>query len=293
MDQGATSRRERGALVAATLGIVALVVLQAPGRIVPETKLEVALDPIGFLGRALDAWDPSAGFGRVQNQAIGYLFPMGPATALGQALGLPPWLVQRAWIAAVVVASLWGAHRLARAVGISSPGGRVVAALAYALAPATMAVTAFQSAGQLPYALVPWVLVPLVAHRDGDDPRRTAARSTLWLVAMGGVNAASIVAVLPLVAVWFATRAPGPARRRLLAWWSAGAVAASLWWLIPLAVSVGHGVRFTDYTESAAITTGTESATEVLRGTGNWLSFLTTEGGLWLPGGWLLSSSAL
>ena len=44
----------------------------------------------------------------------------------------------------------------------------------------------------------------LVAHRADDDPRRTAARSTLWLVAMGGVNAASIVAVLPLVAVWFA-----------------------------------------------------------------------------------------
>ena len=64
----------------------------------------------------------------------------------------------------------------------------------------------------------------------------------------------------------------------------AGAVAATLWWLVPLLVSVRYGVRFTDYTEPAALTTLTESATEVLRGTGNWLSFLHTDGGLWLPG---------
>ena len=105
MDQGQATAGERRALVGSSLAITAMVVLQAPGRILPETKLEVALDPVGFLARALGAWDPSAAFGRVQNQAVGYLFPMGPFMALGQVLGLPPWMVQRAWIATVIVAS--------------------------------------------------------------------------------------------------------------------------------------------------------------------------------------------
>jgi arabinofuranan 3-O-arabinosyltransferase len=273
--------------------IAGLVVLQAPGRIVPETKLDVLLDPVGYLGRALTAWDPSAGFGRVQNQAVGYLFPMGAFTTLGHEAAVPPWLVQRLWISFVLVVSLWGAHRVARAVGIGSTGGRIVAAWAYALAPATVSVTAFQSAGQLPYALAPWVLVPLVTASEGASPRRVAARSALWIAAMGGVNGASAFAVLPLVAIWFTTRPPGPDRRRLFGWWVAAAAAATLWWLIPLLVSVRYGLRFTDFTEQSSLTTWTESGTEVLRGTGNWLSFIQTDAGPWLPGGWALSADRL
>jgi arabinofuranan 3-O-arabinosyltransferase len=273
--------------------IAVVVTLQAPGRIVPETKLDVLLDPITYLGRALTAWDPSAGFGRVQNQAVGYVFPMGAFTTVGQQLAVPPWLVQRLWISLVLVVSLWGAHRIARAVGIASAGGRLAAAWAYALAPATLSVAAFQSAGQLPYALAPWVLVPLLTAPDGASPRRTAARSALWIAAMGGVNGASAFAVLPLVLIWFATRAPGPARRRLFAWWSAGAIAATLWWIIPLLVSIRYGLRFTEYTEQASLTTWTESGTEILRGTGNWLAFVQTDAGPWLPGGWALSADRL
>ncbi|MCU1370913.1 MAG: aftD [Ilumatobacteraceae bacterium] len=273
--------------------ITGLVLLQAPGRIVPETKLDVLLDPVTYLGRALTAWDPSAGFGRVQNQAVGYLFPMGAFTTIGHELAVPPWLVQRLWISLVLVVSLWGAHRVARAVGVGSAGGRIVAAWAYALAPATLSVAAFQSAGQLPYALAPWVLVPLLTAPAGASPRRTAARSALWIAAMGGVNGASAFAVLPLVVIWFTTRAPGPARRRLFGWWVAGAVAATLWWIIPLLVSVRYGLRFTDFTEQSSLTTWTESGTEVLRGTGNWLSFIQTDAGPWLPGGWALSADRL
>lgn len=289
MDRGDLDQRERAALLASTVALVALVVAQAPGRIVPETKLAVVLDPAAFLARALHAWDPSAGLGRIQNQAVGYLFPMGPAHLVGRWLGLEPWLVQRLWIAAVLVLALWGAHRVARAIGISTAGGRLVAAWAYALAPAALGVAAFQSAGQLPYALAPHVLAPLLVARPGASPRRVAARSTLWLAAMGGVNGASSFAVLPLVALWFLTRSPGPDRRRLLAWWSGGAVAATLWWFLPLVVAVRYGVRFTDYTEQASLTTATTSATEVLRGTDNWIGYLASPVGPWLPGAWELA----
>jgi arabinofuranan 3-O-arabinosyltransferase len=293
MDDVGLTRRERTAMGVSSVAIAVLVLLQAPGRIVPETKLDVLLDPVAYLGRSLTPWDPSAAFGRVQNQAVGYLFPMGAFTSAGHALAVPPWIVQRLWISLVVIASLWGAHRVARAVGVGSAGGRVVAAWAYALAPATMGVTAFQSAGQLPYALAPWVLVPLLTAREGASPRRVAAWSALWVAAMGGVNGASAFAVLPLVAVWFTTRAPGRDRRRLLGWWIGAVVAATLWWLIPLAVSVRYGLRFTDFTEQSSLTTWTESGTEILRGTGNWLAFVQTQSGPWLPGGWVLSADRL
>jgi arabinofuranan 3-O-arabinosyltransferase len=293
VDDDGLTRRERAALWGSSAAVTLLVLLQAPGRIVPETKLDVLLDPTRFLGRALATWDPSAAFGRVQNQAVGYLFPMGAFTALGRALAVPPWVVQRLWISLLLVLALWGAHRVARAVGIASAGGRVVAAWTYALAPATVATAAFQSAGQLPYALAPWVLVPLLTAREGAAPRRVAAASALWIVAMGGVNGASAFAVLPLVLVWFATRTPGPARRRLFAWWVAGAVAATLWWIVPLLLSIRYGLRFTDFTEQSSVTTWTESATEVLRGTGNWLGFVETDAGPWLPGAWALSADRL
>ena len=136
--------------------------------------------PARFLARALGAWDPSAGFGRLQNQAVGYLFPMGPFSWACQAVGLPPWVGQRLWLATLLIAGLWGTHRLARAVGIESGPGRIVAALAYTLAPATMTTVAFQSAGQIPYALAPWVLVSLVGARDGQSPRRVAAARRWW-----------------------------------------------------------------------------------------------------------------
>ncbi len=293
MDDVGLERRERAAMWLSSAAITTLVLLQAPGRIVPETKLDVLLDPVTFLGRALSAWDPSAGFGRVQNQAIGYLFPMGAFTTVGHELAVPPWLVQRLWISLVLVVSFWGAHRVARALGVGSAGGRIVAAWAYALAPATLAVAAFQSAGQLPYALAPWVLVPLLTAQPGSSPRRVAAASALWIAAMGGVNGASAFAVMPLVIVWFATREPGPARRRLFGWWVAGAAAATLWWIVPLVLSIRYGLRFTDYTEQASVTTWTESATEVLRGTGNWLTFIETDAGPWLPGGRALSADRL
>ena len=275
---------ERAGLIATSVVVTATLLAQAPGRILPETKLDVLVDPFRYLGRALAAWDPSGGFGRVQNQAVGYLFPMGAWTSLGRLLHVPVWITQRGWIALVVLAAFWGAHRLAGLIGIGTAWGRLVAAWAYALAPATMATAAFQSAGQLPYSLAPWVLIPLVGSRDGDRPRRIAARSGLAVLAMGGVNGGSTFAVLPLVAVWFLTGTGGKDRRRLFGWWCGAVVAATLWWIVPLLISVRYGVKFTAYTETPALTTSTESATEILRGTGNWLSYLPTRTGYWLPG---------
>ncbi|HEX9993320.1 MAG TPA: alpha-(1-_3)-arabinofuranosyltransferase family protein [Acidimicrobiales bacterium] len=278
------------ARLAVTAALVAACFLQAPGRVVPETKLDLVVDPGRFLGRALHLWDAGAGFGRIGNQSAGYLLPMGPFHLAGDMLGVPAWVIQRAWFALLLVAALWGADRLLAALGIGTPGTRLLGAAAYALAPSFTAVVAFQSGGQVPHALLPWTVVPLVAGAAAGSPRRAAARSGLAVAVMGGVNGAATAAALVAPALFLATRRPGARRRRLAAWWVAAVGLATAWWLHPLLVQVAFGFDFTAYTETAATTTSTTSAVEVLRGTANWLGHLAVPGGRWLPGAWAVAS---
>lgn len=275
------------------VAITALCLLQTPGRIVPETKLDLVVDPGAFLGRALHLWDPSAAFGQVQNQAAGYLLPMGPFFLLGHALGIPPWIVQRGWWALLLVVATIGARRLIGALGIGTPSSRRVGGLAYALAPPMVGLVGFQSGGQLPYAMLPWVLLPLVVGAREGSPRRAAARSALAVALTGAVNGAASAVVLLAPALWLVTRSRSPRRAALTRWWLGCVAAAVAWWAVPLALQARYGLDFTAYTETSAVTTSSTSLTEVLRGTGNWLGFLSVDGTAWLPGAWVLASSPL
>ena len=189
--------RRRGP-VAVSAVITGFCFLQAPGRIIADTKLDLALNPFLFLQRATQLWDPHQSFGQIQNQAAGYLFPMGPFFALGRVLHIPAWVVQRSWMALLLVVAMWGVLRVAEELEIGTSGARLLAGTVYALAPAMLSVIGIASGGQLPAALVPWALLPLMRHRPGDSMPRTAARSGLAVAAMGGVNALSTAAVLPI-----------------------------------------------------------------------------------------------
>ncbi|HEY9243246.1 MAG TPA: alpha-(1-_3)-arabinofuranosyltransferase family protein, partial [Streptosporangiaceae bacterium] len=164
LEARAASERVRGAirLVAFCLLLQVLPFVTAPGNIIADTKLDLAINPAGFLSRALSLWDPQQ-FGMLQDQANGYLFPMGPFFMLGKLAALPPWVIQRLWIGAVLVAAFLGTVRLAGRLGIGTPWTRVAAGLAYALSPAALSLLGELSSEWLPAAMLPWILVPLVS----------------------------------------------------------------------------------------------------------------------------------
>ncbi|MCK1795796.1 alpha-(1-_3)-arabinofuranosyltransferase family protein [Streptomyces sp. XM4193] len=264
-------------------------VIAAPGLVTFETKLGVVLDPWKFLGDLGQLWSDESGFGGLTNQYIGYLFPMLPFYALTDLIGLPVWLAERLWLALVVTTAFWGALRLAERLRIGSPATRLVGATAYALWPTFTIIVGSTSAGALPGAVLPWVLLPLMSERL--SARVAAATSALIIPFMGGVNAASTLCALLPVGLYLVTRT-GRRRTSLLLWWLPGALLATLWWTIPLLLMGSYVENFMAYVEQAWNTTSTMSAVEMLRGTGNWVGYLNF-GSAWLPAGWLLATGVL
>ena len=294
-----TARRPAGRFL--TPGICLLLALlpfvTAPGDIIADTKLNLAVSPAGFLARALTLWDPQQ-FGGLQNQVVGYLFPMGPFFALGKLAAIPAWITQRLWIAILLIAAFTGAQRLAARFGVGLPWTRIVAGLAYALSPIALSMLGQMSGEFLPMAMLPWILLPLAgAVRGQVSPARGAARSAVAVALCSGMNAASTLAVLlpALIYVLFAARPRGlpPSRWRLLAWWVPASLLATCSWSVPLVLLARYGVSFLPYTESAAVTTAVTSLSDVLRGTSDWVSYLDVTGQPWWPLGFRLATGWL
>lgn len=266
-------------------GLVVLAFHQSPGLISNDTKLDLTVDPGRFLRRALDLWNPAAGFGQLQNQAYGYLWPMGPFHWLGLELGITPWAVQRLWMGLLLVVAYLGTVRLAARLGLGDEVTRVLAGLSYALAPRVLTEIGGNSSEILPMAVLPWVLLPLVG---ATRPRRAAMRSGVAVLCMGAVNAAAVLAVLVLPAVWLLPGLRDRAGRRLAGWWAVAVVLATGWWVGPLLLQGRYASDFLDYIETASTTTGTTSVSEVLRGTSHWLAYVQSGGEPWWHAGWTL-----
>src|SRR5215218_11377776 len=91
----------------------ALACAQRPGQLAADTKIDLHTGAFGFLSDAAAAWTPSGGLGQVQiGQYVGYLWPMGPFHALGDVLGVAPWVVERLWLGTLLALAAWGTVRL-------------------------------------------------------------------------------------------------------------------------------------------------------------------------------------
>lgn len=266
--------------------------LQRPGKTTFDTKLDLSVDPIAFLGRALHLWNPEATGGELQNQAYGYLFPVGPFFAGGQLLGLPPWVTQRLWCAVLLCLAFAGMLALTRILGIGSEPARFAGAIGYALAPRMLTEIGSLSVEMLPAVLLPWVLLPLVKANRIGSPRKAAGLSALAVLCMGGVNGAMVVMALVLPALWLLTRRWTREHVKLVLWWCGSVVAVCLWWILPLLLLGEYSMPFLNYIESATNTTAPMSLFEVLRGTNQWVAYVV-EGTPWWPSGFLLIDNPL
>ncbi|MEI7058118.1 DUF3367 domain-containing protein [Nocardioides sp. CCNWLW239] len=274
---GAISRVFRIRLLAISVLLLGIAFVQSPGLLVPDTKFDLAVAPVDFLGRALHLWDSESAFGQLQNQAYGYLWPMGPFFAAGWGLDIPAWIVQRLWLALILIVAFLGAARVTKAVGVRSDLACLVAGLAFALSPRMLTTLGPISIEAWPSALAPWVLLPLVIASSRGSTRLGAALSALAIAMVGGVNAAATFAVIPLGAIWLLTRKPGRRRRSLMLWWPLFTLLGTLWWLVPLFLLGAYSPAFLDYIETSSVTTLPTDAFNVLRGTSNWVPYLDSD----------------
>lgn len=252
--------------------------LSAPGQVSADSRQYLYLDPGAFLARATSLWDPSVAAGTVPHQHLGFLWPMGPWFWLVDLVGVPTWIGQRLWLAAVVAAAGLGAHRLARALGCG-PAAALVAALAYQLTPYQLAFTARFSVLLLPWAALPW-LVHLTRRSLAERSWHAPLAFGLVASTAGSVNASSLLLVMlgPVIVLVAATLSR-PAIHAI----SAGAriavctTVASAWWLAGVFVQGRYGLPVLQLTENVDTVAAASTPDDVIRGLGNWI-FVSTDG---------------
>ncbi len=243
------STRDRAMAVLFVVGSFALSFWQRPGRATSDTKIDLHVDPLSFLGDVASVWTPSIDLGAVHGaQYGGYLWPMGPLFALLHSLGLGPWVAHRIWLGLIFAISAWGVLRLLDVL-IGRPRGiaHVVAAAFYVLNPYTVMFSGRTSVTLLGYAALPWLLI--VVHHGVRGARRWRDwRGWLWAAVFaliltsigGGINGAVVgwMLVGPLVLLIYEPLL-GSVRWRdsaaFLVRMGVLGTLASLWWIVPLA----------------------------------------------------------
>lgn len=253
------------------LFFLALVVLVQPwGLTAADTKHDLVANPAGFLAGALHAYTDTFTLGQLQNQAYGYLFPQGLFFLLADPL--PDWIAQRAWWFLVLAVGFLGFFRVVRTVLPTAPGyAALMGSLLYALSPRTLTTLGAISSETWPVMLAPWVLLPFL--RPGRLCWRDAAPSVVAVACMGAVNAtATLAACLPAGVILLWRRA---GKTGLV--WLAGCAAVSAWWITPLLILGRYAPPFTEFIESAGVTTRWLNLAEILRGTTSWAPFVDTE----------------
>ncbi|HUO74599.1 MAG TPA: alpha-(1-_3)-arabinofuranosyltransferase family protein, partial [Solirubrobacteraceae bacterium] len=278
------SGRRRQAAIPIALGIAAyaLAFAQRPGMATADTHINLHVDPGRFLADVASMWTSTGQLGDVQaGQQAGYLFPMGPFFALGHALGLPAWVLQRLWLGTLLALAALGVVRLldrllGRPRGIAALGAGAVTILN----PFVVTYANRTTVTLLAYAALPWLL--LAVHRGLRDPRGwrwPAAAALLITAAGGGINGAVLAWMLvgPLLLVLYEPLYAD------VQWGDVGrflaravplTILVSLWWVIPAYVQSSYGIDFLHFTEQPGTVWGTTSSTEVLRLMSFWLSYV-------------------
>ena len=277
-------RPSRDTFIPLALGALAVAValLQRPGLVVAETKVDLHVAPRSFLADVLSAWTETGSLGHVfAGQYGGYLWPMGPFFALGDLLGLPAWVTGRLWIGIALAIAGWGMVRLLDAlVGRPRGAAHLAGGLLYMLNPWVVTYMGRTSITLLASAALPWLL--LCVHRGLRDPRGLwwpAAFALVLTSTGGGVNVAVTAWLLvgPVLMAAYEAGWGGVARGAVPAFAARLvplAALASAWWVTAVLVHARYGLDFLPYTEQPGTIWGTTSIPESLRLVGFWTSYI-------------------
>ena len=271
--------------------------LTAPGYVGADTKQYLYLDPGTLLARAPYLWDKHIGMGGVTHQNIGYLFPQGPWYWVFQQLSIPDWVAQRLWTGTILFAAGVGVLVLLRTFGWANRPA-FLAAAGYALSPYVLEYVARISAILLPWAGLPWMVAFLVrglryqAYAAARDPARSGLarlrpRLDRWrypalfaivVAFIGGTNASSLIfaGLAPTIWILFALAGREVSFRGAVACVArtvALTVGVSVWWAAGLTDQAGYGLNVLVYSETVQTVSSASTATEVLRGLGNWFFY--------------------
>ena len=107
---------------------------------------------------------------------------MGPFFALGHALGLGPWLVQRLWLGLILALAAWGAVKLMDELAGRRGVAHAVTGLVVLLNPYVVVFTGRTTVTLLGYAALPWLLVCV---------KRGLGRGWMWPAAFALIVTAS------------------------------------------------------------------------------------------------------
>ena len=274
--------QDRSIPLALAAGAFALAFAQRPGLATTDTKIDLHVSPGRFLANAASTWGSSGDLGHVQGgQTSGYLFPMGPFFAVGHALGLAPWVVQRLWLGTLLALTAWGVVRLLDALLDRQRGvAHLVAGATAIVNPFVVVYSNRTTVTLLATAALPWLL--LAVHRGVRDPRGwrwPTAFALLVTASGGGVNGAvtAFMLLAPVMLLVYESAFAGvpPSAARGFALRAVPAtLLVSLWWLIPAYVQSSYGTDFLRFTEQPGTIWATTSATESLRLMGFWDSYL-------------------
>ena len=278
------SGRRRETAIPIVLGAAAFVLAfaQRPGMATSDTHINLHVDPGRFLSDVASMWTSTGQLGDVQTgQQAGYLFPMGPFFALGHALGLSAWVVQRLWLGTLLALAALGVVRLIDAL-LGRPRG-IAALSAGAVTILNPFVVTY--ANRTTVTLL-GVRGAAVAATGGSSRASRAARwrwpaAAALLVAAsgGGINGAVLAWMLvgPLLLLLYEplfTETDWRAARSFLLRARRSPILASVWWLIPAYVQSSYGIDFLHFTEQPGTVWGTTSSTETLRLMSFWLSYV-------------------
>jgi arabinofuranan 3-O-arabinosyltransferase len=269
-----------------TLGLVllayALALVQRPGDVVADTKVDLYVAPARFLSNVLSVWSPTTDLGHVFGaQYSGYAWPMAPWFALGDTLDVPTWIVHRLWLGTLLALAAVGVVRLLDALATPRRGAlHLAAGVLFIVNPYVTVYANRTSISLLSYAALPWLLLAL--HRALREPcgwRWPALFALVLASTGGGVNVAVTAWLLvgPALLVVYEVLWGGVAwraARRVVVALVAVNVVAQLWWIIPVLIQGVAAPSFLPFSEQPGTIWSTTSIPESLRLMGFWTSYV-------------------